>query len=280
VDGNEFESSNENSAVTCPSADECLAVDGLGTDDPVALHIPLGGSDPATVEQLPFVPASGADTARMNGISCASATYCVAIGEQYHAGSGDEEDPSDFSWFYDVDDNGTWTTHEIPMITEDDPHSHAAIEADAVDCASTGTCYIVGHLGSDDAPPPVAWPDSATITRVSTSGASTVVPAVPDRYLGESRLNSIDCAAGPVCQTYGGSSDVVRGHGVGESFTTRLGAPQRPMYVNFPKFSHGQLLQTAMACRSADDCVIAGTVHIADGSDHGQGRNGLYLLHN
>ena len=118
-------------AVSCPTSSECMAVGGYqdSTFTPVTLAESWDGSHWAIVDSP--TPAGSPDSA-LSGVSCASATRCLAVGRSYSPSFAGKDDTLAESW-----DGSHWAIVGSPS-----PSTTSNL--DAVSCASPARCLAVG----------------------------------------------------------------------------------------------------------------------------------------
>lgn len=116
--------------VACPSATECLAV---GFDGTSSRYYALGERWNGSEWSIVATPEpSGATYAYLWNVSCASATYCVALGT--YTTSSISEMPFAETW------NGTkWTEQTLPV-----PSGAKKAKLFGVSCVSSSACMAVG----------------------------------------------------------------------------------------------------------------------------------------
>jgi hypothetical protein len=238
--------SGELFGVSCKSASACVAV-GLYLDSAGA-GIPLAetwNGRTWTPRTLP-TPAGGTGVI-LNGVSCASARRCVAVGE-YFTGGGAAAIAE--SW-----NGGRWTTATPPAPA-------ASVEGDlsAVSCPSATYCVAVGK--------------SAT-----TAGSSVLIDswngrtwreraARPPRGLEHAELNGVWCTSAANCVAVGRGSG-----GSGLTGFTELwnGSSWRSALVSWPRGAANSGL-VGVSCASAKRCVMVGYLDMNPGAGGNTGR--------
>jgi alpha-tubulin suppressor-like RCC1 family protein len=118
--------------VSCVSTKFCMAV---GSQQDAIKQIPHTLTEMWNGTGWSVVPSPdrGSRTNVLNGISCTSATRCIAVGYDYNAGPAEALMES---W-----NGGTWSILESPNI-------HAGAELKSVSCVSSSSCVAVGRYGS------------------------------------------------------------------------------------------------------------------------------------
>jgi virginiamycin B lyase len=175
----------------CPTADTCVAVgsyhDGDGTQQLLIETYASGQWTPAE-GSLP-VNANVSPEATFNGVSCLSATSCVAIGS-YVDNAGDQQA------LVDTLANGSWIPTEAPL-----PANAAAVpdaQMSAVACPTPSSCVAVGSYDANGA----TVGQSALIETLSAGTWSPAeAPLPPDA--GTGNLIGVSCPAAGSCVAVG-----------------------------------------------------------------------------
>ncbi len=118
------------SSVSCPSVNFCIAA-GSGRKDLGPFRAFIRTWNGTTWSSQSVVVPRGTERDTLNGVSCASATSCLAVG-QYTKGTDD----------YGLSEkwNGTrWTPHPVPS-----PAGYPGTELNSLSCASITSCVAVG----------------------------------------------------------------------------------------------------------------------------------------
>src|SRR5579862_852958 len=124
-------------AVSCTSATSCIAVGttivpgvgGAGVNADSAIWT-LSGS---TWSDAPAPDVSGANLASLNGISCVSPTWCVAVGE-YRSNTSGVNGP-----LVETLSGSTWSATAVPA-----PAGGVEPYLTSVSCSSVASCVAVG----------------------------------------------------------------------------------------------------------------------------------------
>jgi hypothetical protein len=250
----------ETGAIACPTTSTCIGVTRLANDQPVAVTVDLTSSGPAEVVPLPLGLTGTDNAAAMTDVACPTTTRCIAIGDAYNLSwdDADEEyDESGFHSFAEVYSHGTWSEQELPTPDGFDAGSGVAVWAHAIDCATTGTCFAAGQV---TIPANGGWPPgyrpNATVTRFTSSGATTVYPAMPDRYGGDSRLDDVDCASGSTCTAFGENREDLGDKLLDFRFSVHLGTSQRPLYWHSAPLGSTLIDEQSDACRTPTRCMV------------------------
>lgn len=161
-------------AVSCPAASMCMAVGGHngGDDGSYPWAAVQNGTTWVTVNPP---PPSGIHTiAELTGVSCASATYCIAVGSDYSVSGGQVSQlPLAYAW------NGTtWTAMTMPAVTTG--------YLSGVSCTSATWCVAVGDGSS-------SW-----LAEVWDGTAWTVMPTS-----GSPAIYAVSCSSAVACTAVG-----------------------------------------------------------------------------
>ena len=166
-------------SVSCPTTSVCFAAGSAGSSAGVVERSVDGGATWNVVN-------SNTDVAGWSDISCASTTYCTAVGEEYLEAPGIfVVSPRESKT---VDGGGTWVDAEVPSTST----------LKGISCASPGFCAAVGALVFGGGPT-VAWTDQLF------SSASASAAWTPELASGGTRagLSDISCPAVSVCVAVG-----------------------------------------------------------------------------
>ncbi|HEX4492440.1 MAG TPA: hypothetical protein VH914_14615 [Acidimicrobiia bacterium] len=170
--------------VSCVASTQCVAV-GSSYDMSTFSSAPAAAvwnGTKWTGKKVP-VPATATGGGTLNGVSCASATACVAVGSVSVAGSV----PLAASW------NGTRWKLSKPHAPKASPSS----EFWGVSCATSTSCVAVGESydasGTNSVPMAQVW-----------NGSSWTVQTVPTpAHAFAVQLNSVSCSAAASCTAVG-----------------------------------------------------------------------------
>ena len=249
-------------SVSCGSPSYCVAVGGYYTPDTGALILTwTGGSWQATQPPLPG-NAEDAASASLDGVSCPSASYCVAVGS-YTDTSGLGEGLL-LTW-----SGGSWSAAAAPLpdnvVGQGTDIEHG--ELHAVSCASSSSCVAVG-----------SYTDTSrafqglllTMSKGSWTAAEAALPgnAAGNPYV---QLKKLSCDSAAACVAEGTYQDASNksdtllltwSGGSWESAQTPLPADAS---------SDTSVTITGLSCASASLCF-------AVGSYNGSGSGGGLLL--
>lgn len=206
----------------CPSANLCFAVGGYldsarNTAGEIASITQTAAGSASVAYTLAPVPAAGAALpppqssgsghllSQLFSVSCASATFCVAVGT-YQDASG-----HDWALAETWQRGTTWVATSPP-----EPGSNAAEYGPGtgarqvaalwdVDCYAPGSCVAVGSYGDSDGR---AWPMIDTLSNGSWSVTTVQVPGQAPLTDSESSwLSAVSCAPDGFCAAGGGYND-------------------------------------------------------------------------
>jgi hypothetical protein len=151
--------------ITCRSATGCVAV---GTLTPkgatIAGVLVEAWNGTSWTRQAAPTPAGGGLSSYLTGVSCASATSCVATGLRYTAGASSQPTATGFT---EVRSGTTWTVHAIPVPAGRDS------ALGGVACTSPIRCFAAGstmqHVNHDYRYPYAAIWNGATWSSIPVS---------------------------------------------------------------------------------------------------------------
>jgi hypothetical protein len=217
--------------VSCAAPDACVAVGTNYEIDPG--YMPLGevwdGSG-WTITPMPL-PAearerqNGQYELRLHGISCASASSCVAVGEVFTDASSEETQGVVETW-----DGHDWTAQTLSG-----PPGWIVNILWGVSCRSAVSCVAVGESRSGSGTKPL-------LARLDGSGWSREASAIP-----AGGLQGVSCGSDSSCMAVGGSEGEFGGAGIAEVWDggTWTGVP-------LPQPMRG------VSCVAPDSCVAVG----------------------
>ena len=229
--------------ISCPSAAFCVAT-GYYTDSTNQDHGLLltwsGGSWTAAEAPLPSGADSTADV-DLNGVSCPSASYCVATGIYLPNGFKDQDLLLTWS-------GGSWTPAYAPLPS----NAASSGELSGVSCVSDSHCVAVGEY--QDAS---GYIDGLllTLSGGSWTPAEAPVPAGTSTGAG-SVLSAVSCPLATQCAAVGltsGNPTLLTLSG-GSWTATNL-----PLPSNYnSSWGPGSSALPSVSCASASQCVAAG----------------------
>jgi hypothetical protein len=225
------------------------------------------------VKSYPPVPSN------LNGVSCASTSDCVAVGQ---VGSGAVA-------LYSTDGGSTWSTGTVPSEVGESSLSSVSCastsdcvavgyylngssyvgtalystdggstwstgtlpggvsDLSSVSCASTSDCVAVGQVGSGSS--------EIGATLYSTDGGSTWSTGTVPSEVGESSLSSVSCASTSDCVAVGGYYGGLTLYSTDGGATWGIGS--LPSEVK---------LLRSVSCASTSDCVAVGFYSLSAGA--------------
>jgi hypothetical protein len=231
---------NELNAVSCPSAGVCVAVGYSATSTGAsALAETLGNGGWALMTE-PSVP--GAYTAELQGVSCVSATSCVAVGYYQVKGASQQTLVATLA-------NGTWTVTASPN------RGTGNNELDSVSCPQAGTCVAVGYYqGTSSQSSP-----SRALAEELLDGTWTLT-SVPDSGSATNVLKGVSCPSPGACVAVGYYDDA----GVDRALTEQL-AGNAWALTAAQDVGSGLNQLDAVDCTSSSSCASVGTFRTAAG---------------
>jgi hypothetical protein len=216
-------------AVACTSSSVCMAVGDYSGSGGSGLLAETRSGDTWTVEPSPTAPGP---SGRLLGISCTSATACIAVGSTGPGGATLAD-----SW-----NGATWTT-----LTTPNPAGSATAELTDVRCTAAAACIAVGD--SSDGVHTTTLAESWNGT--SWSIQSTANPAGATT----STLSGIACTSGTACIAVGDSVDGPDTTTLAESWSGTSWSIQ-----STPNPAGSTLAElSGVSCSSAGACTAVGT---------------------
>ncbi len=167
------------SGVSCISPTLCIAVGDSG----------LQGSEKTLSEKwngtkltvVPSPPTTGSEVIELNGISCVSASFCIAVGRQFKSG-GDVILSEKWN-------GSTWSLLTSPTIGPD-----ASLDLNSVSCKTSTFCMAVGWFVGEP----------AEAFAMKWNGSSWATEAVPDdSNTDDNILKSVSCPTTTLCIAVG-----------------------------------------------------------------------------
>jgi hypothetical protein len=224
---------NELSAVSCTSGRACTAV-GSHAASLSSPGFPLAQRWNGTSWRLqPTMLPQGAQSGGLAGVSCASATACIAVGSTPGQAADTSVNLAE-AW------NGTsWRVQAIPA-----PQGSASSSLSGVSCTSPGACTAVGHYGT------AAGRVLAVAER--WNGTAWRIQAVPGPASTE--LFGVSCPAARACTAVGYRTGTGGTQPVAEAWN---GTTWRIQAVPLPHGSPGGIL-AAVSCTSPRACTATG----------------------
>ena len=173
------------SGVSCPSASFCVAVGEYtetSGDQGALLLTWTGGSWIAAAGRVPANARSTPADAALSGVSCPSASTCVAVGTYY-------SDQTNYANGLLLDwSGGSWTPKEAPLPANADA-SEPAVGLAGVSCPSVSRCEVIGDYYGGN-------PVTSDGLMLTWSGGSWTVAQAPSAwYAGLSCASAWSCVA-------------------------------------------------------------------------------------
>jgi hypothetical protein len=215
------------SGVSCPTATACTAVGYYVNSSGVTETLAESWNGTTwTIQATPNV--AGKERSQLNGVSCTSATSCIAVG---YSSTGSTKSALAESW------NGTaWTIQTTP--TE-------ALELNGVSCTSATACTAVGGQRA------VRW-----------NGTTWTIQAVPTP-VGAVRFSllGVSCATATSCTAVGFSEKSSVWSALAETWNGTAWSVQETS-------SPGSALNVlfGVSCTSASVCTAVGTYNLSSSS--------------
>jgi photosystem II stability/assembly factor-like uncharacterized protein len=222
-------------ALSCPSANSCVAVGGSIAGNHAPSSVPPGATPNPVVLGKVLRTADGGETwassvipagvGRLTGVSCPTKTFCVAVGETPDGNMGVA--------LVTTNSGRVWTHLSLPR--------HEGRLA-LVSCPSVNNCVVVGA--------PLI---GATVITTTNGGKSWAQTSLPQALSGTEISESISCPSSTRCFIVGG-------------FTQGDGTPSGLVYTS----SHSGNLWTSqslpfgttglfgISCRTPTTCVVVG----------------------
>lgn len=175
---------NHLNAVSCPAAADCVAVGYSSTALGTSALIETLGAGGWALATAPQVPGSTSD--ELQGVSCVSATSCVAVGS-YQVKGGNKQA------LVETLVNGVWAVAPSP------DQGTGNNQLDSVSCPQAGSCAAVGYYQG-------AGADGAGARRAlaeELSGSSWALMAAPNAGSGANVLNGVSCPSAKICFAVG-----------------------------------------------------------------------------
>lgn len=221
-------SSPELMGVSCVSASQCVVVgydrDASGANGELLLT-ESGGSWTAVQAPLP----AGATEGVLMGVSCVSASQCVAVGAADDAASGNVWD------LLLTESDGSWTAADAPTGVS------TRGQLNGVSCWSASSCVATGTYGDT----------SVVLTESGGSWTSATAPTADNENSGDVR--GVSCVSAAQCVAAGYTAD---GNGL---LLTDSGGSWTGALAPVPDNASGATVElTGISCGSASQCVATG----------------------
>ena len=199
-------------AVSCVTATWCMAVGSYGTSS--GIGVTLAEERNGGTWTVKTTPNPSSSNSVLNGISCTSTTFCIAVGSSAVSVwiEGPEGGHSALLYLPIAErwNGSTWTLESFPLPKKDGENE----ALNSVSCVSSSLCFAVGlKFGPGYRKKVIKSRNASTWTTTTT----------PEPVLGpESTLSGISCTAATSCMTIG---DYVDGLGKHATFAMGLFGP-------------------------------------------------------
>jgi hypothetical protein len=226
-------------AVDCRSVTSCVAVGHADLAD--GTRQPLIESwDGAAWTR---VPAPGPSGAELRGVSCASASLCVAVGDVIRASDGEPRGALVDAW-----DGVMWTRSSVSAST------HPQSWLNGVDCPTTTSCHAVGTQGDEQF-------NERHFVQLDESWDGTIWTlddAIQASGVDDTEMGGVSCLGPNNCFAAGIALDQI---GVGGAEIDRWqGSVWRPMKIaDRPTDYYTVGLLDGISCASPTSCIAVGT---------------------
>ena len=169
-------------SVSCAGPSFCVAVGFSGTSPTAALIETWNGATWST-SSLP-APSPSGTTVELYGVSCVSASSCVAVGS---SSTMTATSPLSETW-----NGSTWQLAPLPAA------SGSFNQLNAVSCVTASFCLAAGQQGASPTPAPLAdeWNGSAWSPVTAAAGPGTL----------GNEFSSVSCAGTSFCALVGSST--------------------------------------------------------------------------
>ena len=227
---------NQLNAVSCPGADDCVAVGYTSTPSgtsPLIETLGTGGWSLTAAAQVP-----GANVDELQGVSCPSASSCVAVGYSEQKGEAEQT-------LVETLANGTWSVTTSP----DDGSGNNQLTS--VACPVVGACVAVGHDQSGGT--------SRALAEELFAG-SWVLTTVPDASSANNVLNGVSCTSAGTCLAVGYYVNA----GVERALIETLSASVWAVAAS-PDQGAGLNELSSISCPTSGSCVSVGTFRTTAG---------------
>ncbi len=255
------------SAVSCPSASYCVAVGGYTDTSKDNEGVLLTWSGKAwTAAQAPLpanaLPDETSDPGNyVSGVSCVSASYCVAVGS--YVTTDDTLEGLLLTW-----SGGAWTATEAPL--PPNAISQPSVSLPAISCSSTTSCVAVGDYEDTSG-------DFDGLLLTWSGGAWTATEApLPANGRADSSVIGVSCPSASSCvavgnyheTTYGELEGLLLSWSGGAWTATEAPLPPNAADDSSPDYTSQSATVSGVSCPSISYCTADGTyVDKSEGSD-------------
>jgi len=219
------------SAVSCTAATSCIAVGSYLPTSPGSPNVPLAEAWDGTSWQVQATPSLGtAGNTALSGISCATASSCIAVGEQFAAGLPESHPVAE-----------RWDGHSWSVLAAAVPAGTQQSGLAGVSCRSAASCMAVGSFDFENHVLTEHW-----------DGTAWQLVAAPDPFPNANLLASVSCPAADGCMAVG-SGGIAGGLFTGDSLAAQWDG--RSWQVR----RSGQIdVLAGVSCPSAARCMAVG----------------------
>jgi len=212
-------------AVSCSSATACIAVGGRQGRTGAGVTLAESWNGTAwSVQKTPNPP--GATESSLAGVSCTSATFCIAVGL---ATSPTSDQPVAEIW-----NGSTWSIQQTPSVTD--------AQFKGVSCTSSRACTLVGQFFNGTSSYALAERWNGT-----TWSVQSAAPGTPT-----STFNGVSCTAASACTAVGNHQTNNGNLPLAEAWN---GSSWSVQTLSSPQFG-GTF--NGVACTSASFCLAVG----------------------
>jgi len=188
-------------------------------------------------------PAVGGSNDYLNGDSCTSSTFCMAVGAFHLSGHS--------RGLSETLSGGNWVANSVPS-----PSGGVNIFANEVSCASPSRCLFVGdHWATRRGP-------FANLAEAWNGSSWRIVTAKGPAGAAISALDDVACPAARFCLAIGFAGS--RLHFQDTAYTWKNGTTWRRIAVPRPRHARNSELG-GLACFSARNCMAVGNYRSASG---------------
>ncbi|HYA44810.1 MAG TPA: Ig-like domain-containing protein [Acidimicrobiales bacterium] len=219
-------------SVSCASARSCVAV-GDDSGSP-------GGADHPLIETMAsgswkLTPSSSeVGGASLDGVSCPSATSCVAVGS-YVEGTTSQA-------LVETMVGGSWE------VTPSPDRGSGSNQLSGVSCPSPVSCVAVGWYQAE------VGAARQTLIETLTNGSLAALGSSPNRSAGDNELNAVSCSSAASCVAAGDYN----GGGQVRVLVASLADGAWSATTSSPDYGTEANDLLAVSCPSASSCVAAG----------------------
>jgi hypothetical protein len=239
--------------ISCPAVDSCEAVgyranvyspNSSEEGRPLALH--WDGSNWTTRASVsPNTPGGepSEEGSLFESVSCASASFCKAVGRQYSSVAG----KAAFKPLIERLSGSEWVTEAANIASY--PATETDFWLEGVSCPTTTACLAVGYSGTGhnkfDPNPKKAFTQR-------WNGSQWVSPGLPEEANGVTELYDVSCSSATSCRAVG--KDDRSAHWTGAQWKLEAPKPPTDIYPFKP-----ELTLNGVSCPTATECHSVGS---------------------